>query len=1017
MKPRLFGNSVLRKLSITAFASLVTMSVVIAAIPFTEPFTTTTFNDDTQTTATWDVTAPGTLSLGVAESIDNVDFTYAEFGAGLDSNHESRGIALGDFDNDGYLDAAVANKGAVNLLYMSNAGVFDSAPVDLGTDESNTYAIAAADLDHDGDIDIVATNALNPSVIYVNDGAGGFTEMDTNEDTHRRWAVELVDVEGDGDLDIIESVFQSGSAGLRNRLSFSRLADGSFEYKPSVSIGVSTDNYDTRGLAAGDVNGDGLVDLVTGDHNDGNSTSVAVPNHLHLGDGLGGLAAGVTIQSSEAWFTFAVKLGDLDGDGDLDLIEGNHPDDNGLGGETRLYMNDGNGNFGTPSLLTGSDPSHKTVALLVEDFDRDGDLDILEGNNNSLSGDATTSQPKRLFINDGTGTFSTVVDVTPPEVERTYALAAGDLDGDGLMDFVAGNQEYTGPVGEEGTQPLQGHNSAYTISGDLTGNSFTQLQSEVVSTEFHGGNTRRIKVDIDSTVPTTASIDFYVSNDAGSTWVKTWQNNRSTDLNVNNDELHWRAVLTARSPNAAQLPTMNEVLIGAGATAAPNFIGPDDVSGSVGSQLDGVPTLNFTDANGDTLTYSIMQVKNDEVVDLPNNTGITVDQDTGQLDGILTSADRNEYVANGNSLVIRAFAYNGAFVGSSKNDGDIAVTVANSAGNSAPVATDVSIVGNSAIGSVLSGVYSYSDAQGNDEGVSTFRWMRDGTEISGATDSSYTITNDDAGSMLQFEVTPVASSGGTLVGTAVISAEFAVDANAAPTAGALNITGSLGEGETLTATYTYSDLEGDAEGASTIQWLSDGATISGAVGSTYIIQSDQVGAMISFEVTPIAAAGSSVGTAVTSNAVGPVPANAAPTAADVSISGTTQSGETLTGNYTYSDAEDDAEGTSTFRWLSDGAEIAGATSTTYTLTADDEGTLISFEVTPIAAAGTTSGTAVESNTVGPITEPPPPPAPPAPPPSNNDSGGGGSAGLLDVATLGLLSLAGAAIRRRRKNSQ
>ncbi|SVB67871.1 uncharacterized protein METZ01_LOCUS220725, partial [marine metagenome] len=131
MMSRLFRNSALRKGSITASASLITMSVVLAAIPFTEDFTATTLNDDTQTTATWDTTAPGTLSLGVAESLDNVDFSHAEFGAGLDSTHESRGITLGDFDNDGDLDAAVANKGAVNLLYWSNGGVFDSAPVDL----------------------------------------------------------------------------------------------------------------------------------------------------------------------------------------------------------------------------------------------------------------------------------------------------------------------------------------------------------------------------------------------------------------------------------------------------------------------------------------------------------------------------------------------------------------------------------------------------------------------------------------------------------------------------------------------------------------------------------------------------------------------------------------------------------------------------------------------------------------------------------------------------------------------
>ena len=1017
MISRLLENNALRKLSIIAFVSLLTASIVMAAtIPFFEDFTDTTYNDDTQTTADWDTSA-GTVSLGEAESISIDDMTYAEFGAGADTNHEARGITLGDFDKDGDLDAAVAVKNSANLLYLSNAGVFDTAPIDLGTDSSNTFSIASADLDHDGDIDIVAANRSKPSVVYVNDGSGSFTEMDVNDENHKRWAIRLVDVEGDGDLDIVESL-DNGNGDMRNRISFSRVAEaGAFEFKDSVPIaGVAVD---TRALAFGDVNGDGLIDLVTGDHNDGNDPSVGSPNHLHVGDGLGGLATGVQIQPSENWLTFSIELGDLDGDGDLDIIEGNHPDANGLGGETRIYWNDGSGSFSTPTLVTGSDATHKTVALLVEDFDNDGDLDILEGNNNSLSGDATVGQPKRLFINDGGGTFGTVVDITPPEVERTYALAAGDLNDDGILDFVSANQTYDGPVGNEGSQPVQGHTSAYTVSGNSDGTA-TQLTSEVVSKEFSGVDGRRIKLDVDATIPTSASIDFYVSNDGGDTWIPSWTNNRTTDIgSTNNDSWMWRAVLSSRSP--AELPTINEVTVGTGASGAPNFIGPDTVSGPVNSTFDDAPVLNFTDANGDTVTCSVMQVKDGAVVDLPTGTGISVDQDSCELDGILTSADKAEYntlTAAGQNYMIRAFGYNGAMTGTSASDGDIIVTIENSAGVSAPVATNVSIVGTSEVGATLTGVYTYSDGQNNPEGDSTFRWLRDGTAIADATEVTYTTTNDDAETMIQFEVTPVATSGGSLVGNAVTSAEFAVDAivDFAPTAGELNITGTAGAGQTLTATYQYNDAEGDTEGSTTLQWLSDGAAISGATSSTYTLTTDDVGAMISFEVTPVAQTGTLVGATATSNGVGPVAANTAPTADSVSISGTTQSGETLTGSYNYDDAEGDAEGTSTFRWLSDGDEISGATSTTYTLTSDDEGSLISFEVTPVAQTGTTAGAAVESNTVGPITEPPPPPPPPAPP-TNNDSGGGGSAGLLDIAALGFLGLAGAAARRRRKNGK
>ncbi len=96
------------------------------------------------------------------------------------------------------------------------------------------------------------------------------------------------------------------------------------------------------------------------------------------------------------------------------------------------------------------------------------------------------------------------------------------------------------------------------------------------------------------------------------------------------------------------------------------------------------------------------------------------------------------------------------------------------------------------------------------------------------------------------------------------------------------------------------------------------------------------------------------------------PANEAPTASSVSISGTTTEGQTLTGNYTYGDTESDVEGTSTFRWLRDNVAISGATSSTYLLDAADVGTMIKFEVTPVAVTGTSPGTAVQSTAVGPI---------------------------------------------------
>lgn len=199
--------------------------------------------------------------------------------------------------------------------------------------------------------------------------------------------------------------------------------------------------------------------------------------------------------------------------------------------------------------------------------------------------------------------------------------------------------------------------------------------------------------------------------------------------------------------------------------------------------------------------------------------------------------------------------------------------------------------------------------------------------------------------------------------------------NAAPTAGAVSITddngGTIVVGDNLTATYTYADAENNAEGTTTFIWLRDGAAISGATASTYSLVAADSETSITLSVTPIASTGTTTGTAVVSTGVAVV--NSAPTASSVSVvddnGGTAVFGDNLTGSYTYNDVDGNAEGTSTYRWLRGGVAISGATAVTYTLVLADIGQSISFEVTPIAAAGTTTGSLVVSSTVVPNANP------------------------------------------------
>ncbi len=199
-----------------------------------------------------------------------------------------------------------------------------------------------------------------------------------------------------------------------------------------------------------------------------------------------------------------------------------------------------------------------------------------------------------------------------------------------------------------------------------------------------------------------------------------------------------------------------------------------------------------------------------------------------------------------------------------------------------------------------------------------------------------------------------------------------------PTTTTPTISGTHNIGDTLTANYTYSDAESDAEAGTTFKWYRSNdasgtgkAQISGAASQTYMLVAADAGKYISVEVTPKNTNGT--GTAKESTLVGPV--DTPPTVSDVTFNGIRIIDNTLTGSYTYNDADgttgDNAESGTTFKWYrssvssgSGATEISGATSSSYVLTAADVGRYIGFEVTPKNAKAT--GTAVKSNFQGPI---------------------------------------------------
>src|SRR5262245_60295144 len=125
--------------------------------------------------------------------------------------------------------------------------------------------------------------------------------------------------------------------------------------------------------------------------------------------------------SSDSDNTYSVAWGDVDKDGDLDLVAGNN------GQPNRLYRND-RGTL-TTGAVWSSDDSDNTYSVAWGDVDNDGDLDLVVGN---------TGQPNRLYRND-IRTVPTAAVWSSDESDNTYSVAWGDVDNDGDLDLAVGN--------------------------------------------------------------------------------------------------------------------------------------------------------------------------------------------------------------------------------------------------------------------------------------------------------------------------------------------------------------------------------------------------------------------------------------------------------------------------------------------------------------------------------------------------------------------------------------------------
>jgi hypothetical protein len=304
-----------------------------------------------------------------------------------------------DLDNDGDYDLLNGMTYASDCIDTSQlvlplanrvfrndgTGMFvDRTPAAMLAYRDYTRSTLAFDMDNDGDLDIFAVNGDRGSdeplpdrnELYRNDGGGGFTAITSGAlvTTPAGQSGTDTDYDGDGDVDILLPNFSGNNATgdlgvLRND------GNGAFTAVPRSSIGIH--HAATTGISSGDLNGDGLFDLVLVDQDRNPLRRLGYDRvaYIYLNNGNGTFRFHMELPSGY-FGGFTVGLADLDNDGDLDLT---------IPGLPVVLLNDGAANFSIgPHYPTPLPPAGcvgpnctrtdmRTVAFA--DIDNDGDLD------------------------------------------------------------------------------------------------------------------------------------------------------------------------------------------------------------------------------------------------------------------------------------------------------------------------------------------------------------------------------------------------------------------------------------------------------------------------------------------------------------------------------------------------------------------------------------------------------------------------------------------------------------------
>jgi hypothetical protein len=364
---------------------------------------------------------PAPLRSALYRNNGDGTFTDVTEKAGLGGEgHYGQGVAVGDFDNDGYPDLYVTGYGRAILYHNNRDGTFTDITAKAGVADEGGWSTSAGwfDYDKDGWLDLVVANYIDwtpKNNIWCGERAPGYRSY-CNPGNYKGQKTRLYHNNHDG--------------------TFTDVSDKS---------GVGLPESKGMGVVLADFNNDGWPDIAIA-----NDTW---PNFLFLNNHNGtfkdvSLVSGMAASEDGGYEAgMGIDAADVDGDGLLDIYI-THLDFE----LNRLYRNNGDGSFTDATYSSGIGNKARLlsgVAAKFLDYDNDGWPDIVQLNGSMLDNESlyhsevSYKEPMLMFRNFGKGRFEKVSDALGPDFLRPVAgrgLATADFDNDGDIDIATNNR-------------------------------------------------------------------------------------------------------------------------------------------------------------------------------------------------------------------------------------------------------------------------------------------------------------------------------------------------------------------------------------------------------------------------------------------------------------------------------------------------------------------------------------------------------------------------------------------------